>query len=188
MQKPTKAAKINISNKSGFGMQEIILISGATILATLLLMALSSLSGGFTSGTDPTSGHSRPMNLAVIIHLATVIPAIPLGAYILWRKKGDRLHKHMGRIWGLLMVVTALTSFWIGRPDEGIGGSGFSFIHIFSVVTLVSIPYGVWQIRRGNVQEHYRAMRGPYIGLLIAGLFAFIPGRVLGSLAFGAFM
>lgn len=188
MTKPVKTTKTNMPYKSGLGIQDIVLISGATILATFVLMALSSLSGGFTSGADPATGQFRPMSLAVIIHLATVIPATPLGAYILWRKKGDTLHKHMGRIWGILMIVTALASFWIGRPGQGIAGSGFSFIHIFSVVTLVSIPYGVWQIRRGNVQEHYRAMRGPYIGLLIAGLFAFIPGRILGSLAFGSFL
>lgn len=185
MTKPEKALKPHPLKQVGFTTQNIILMVGATILLTLVLMALSSLSGGFGSGSDVAARQSRPMSLPVMIHLSTVIPAIPLGAFVLWRKKGDRLHKHMGRIWAMLMLTTAIASFWIGRPEQGLGGTGLSFIHIFSVVTLFSIPYGIWQIRRGNVQEHYRAMQGPYIGLLVAGLFAFIPGRVMGSLVFG---
>ncbi|QTD54830.1 DUF2306 domain-containing protein [Parasphingorhabdus cellanae] len=185
MAKPEKAIESDVQKRSGYHIQNIILVVGATLLATLVLMALSSLSGGFAYNAQTEALQQRSMSLPVKLHLATVIPAIPLGAYVLWRKKGDRLHKHMGRIWAVLMVTTAIVSFWIGRPGTGIAGTGFSFIHIFSVVTLVSIPYGIWQIRRGNAQEHYRAMQGPYIGLLIAGLFAFIPGRVLGSLVFG---
>ncbi len=185
MTKPKEAVQSEMQKNSGYNIQNIILLGGATILATLVLMALSSLYGGFAYSADVEIAQKRPMSLPVIIHLATVIPSIPLGAYILWRKKGDRLHKHMGCIWGMLMVTTAIVSFWIGRPGQGIGGTGLSFIHIFSVLTLVSIPYGIWQIRRGNVVEHYRAMQGPYIGLIIAGLFAFIPGRAMGSLVFG---
>ncbi len=173
-----------LENQKGMNARNIILGAGVTILATLVLMALASLFGGFASGTETAIARTR-INLPIIIHLSTVIPAIPLGAYILWRKKGDGLHKIMGRIWGMLMIVTAISSFWIGRPGSGLGGTGFSFIHIFSVVTLVSIPMGIRAIRKGDVTGHYRAMQGPYIGLLIAGLFAFIPGRVLGSLIFG---
>lgn len=176
--------EVKLENQTGLSAKNIILGAGATILATLVLMALVSLSGGFVSGTEAAVARTR-INLPIIIHLSTVIPAIPLGAYVLWRKKGDWLHKIMGRIWGVLMIVTAISSFWIGRPGSGLGGTGLSFIHIFSIVTLVSIPMGIWAIRKGDVVGHYRAMQGPYIGLLIAGLFAFIPGRLLGNLIFG---
>ncbi|MEP3225164.1 MAG: DUF2306 domain-containing protein [Parasphingorhabdus sp.] len=185
MNKAENTGKSVAQKKNGSSPQNIILGLGATILATLILMALSSLSGGFASGSASEAVRRPALSVPVIIHLATVIPAIPLGAYILWRQKGDWLHKQLGRTWGLLMMVTALASFWIGRPGHGIAGSGLSFIHIFSIVTLISIPYGIWQIRRGDVEAHYRAMQGPYIGLLVAGLFAFIPGRVMGALVFG---
>ncbi len=185
MAKPKDAVQSEMQKNSGYNIQNIILVVGATLLATLVLMALSSLSGGFASSVDTKVPRRPAISLPVMIHLATVIPAIPLGAYVLWRKKGDRLHKHMGRVWAALMVTTAIASFWIGRPGSGIAGTGFSFIHIFSVITLFSIPYGIWQIRRGNVKAHYQAMQGPYIGLLVAGLFAFLPGRIMGSLVFG---
>lgn len=167
----------------GYSVPGIVIMAGATILLTLLLMAFSNFGSGDLATTARVTDR---LTLPVILHLATVIPALPLGAYILLRRKGDRLHKFLGRMWGSLMMITAITSFWLGRSDgSGLFGTHLSFIHIFAVVTLVSIPFGVWQARVGNIKQHYRAMLGPYIGLIIAGIFAFIPGRIMGSLVFG---
>ena len=117
---------------------------------------------------------------AVPLHLATVIPALPLGLWLLLRPKGTPTHRMLGRVWGMLMLVTALDSLLI-RQITG----GLEPIHIFSVVTLVSIPAGIVAARRGNIAGHRRAMTGPYIGLIVAGLFALAPGRLLGTLIFG---
>ncbi|MFK7843538.1 MAG: DUF2306 domain-containing protein [Sphingorhabdus sp.] len=171
-------------NSTGLSIRSAILAAGATILITLVLMALVSLSGGFVSGAE-TPGARPRISLPIMLHLSTVIPAIPLGAFVLWRKKGDNMHRRLGRIWAVLMLVTAISSFWIGRPGTGIAGSGFSFIHGFAVWTLFSVPYAVYKVRKGNIEAHLRAMQGLYIGLLIAGLFSFIPGRIMGSLVFG---
>lgn len=170
--------------KMGYSPLGLILITGATVLLTLILMALSNFGEANQVSEIPTA--QERLTLPIIIHLATVIPALPLGAYILLRRKGDRLHKFLGRIWAALMFTTAIVSFWIGRPNgSGLFGTHLSFIHIFAVITVVSIPMGIWLARTGNIKDHYRAMQGPYIGLLIAGLFAFIPGRIMGSLVFG---
>ncbi len=175
------------TQKSGYSFASMLMVGGATILLTLVLMAFSNF-GSEQSASELPAARER-LTIPIIIHLATVIPALPLGAYILWRRKGDRLHKLLGRIWAALMFTTAIVSFWIGRPDGSeLFGTHLSFIHIFAVITIVSIPLGIWMARIGNVKEHYRAMQGPYIGLIIAGLFAFIPGRILGNLAFGGFM
>ncbi|VWX60770.1 DUF2306 domain-containing protein [Sphingorhabdus sp. 109] len=173
----------NSSIAKGYSVPGMIMIAGATILLTLLLMALTNFGSGNAAAAASVSDR---LTLPVILHLATVIPALPLGAYILLRRKGDRLHKILGRTWGGLMMTTAITSFWLGRSDgSGLFGTHLGFIHIFAVVTLVSIPLGVWQARIGNIKEHYRAMQGPYIGLIIAGIFSFIPDRILGNLVFG---
>jgi uncharacterized membrane protein len=59
----------------------------------------------------------------------------------------------------------------------------FTWIHLFTVVTLVSLPLGIYRIRRGNVRGHAAAMKGLFIGgLVIAGIFTLIPGRILGNL------
>jgi len=117
---------------------------------------------------------------ALWIHLVTVVPAVPLGAWVLWGRKGTRGHKAAGRIWALLMLVTAIDSFWIRSLSGGIGP-----IHIFSVLTLWWIPVGVWHARRGNVEGHRQAMVGVYIGLCVAGGFAMVPGRFLPHMLFG---
>lgn len=149
------------------------LIAGAAIaLVTFTLTALS-------FGLSPTTDGEKAMSLALVIHLATVLPALPLGAYILLRPKGGRPHRLLGRIWAALMVITAVSSFWLQE------GGRLSFIHIFSVVTLVSIPLAVFWIRRGNVERHRRAMTNIYIRLVVAGLFAFAPGRLLDSWPLG---
>lgn len=169
--------------KMGYSPLGLIMMTGVTVLLTLILMALSNF--GSADGASELPSVRERLTLPIIIHLATVIPALPLGAYILWRRKGDRLHKFLGRIWAALMFTTAIVSFWIGRPNgSGLFGTHLSFIHIFAIVTIVSIPMGIWLARTGNIKDHYRAMQGPYIGLIIAGLFAFLPGRILGSLVF----
>jgi uncharacterized membrane protein len=146
-------------------------VGAATTLLTFTLMALS-------FGLTPGPGQPTALTLPVIIHVGTVLPALPLGAYILLRRKGGRLHRLLGRIWAGLMVTTAISSFWLG--DHGI-----SFIHIFSVVTLISVPLAIFWARRGDIERHRRTMRNVYIGLVVAGLFSFAPGRLLAGWLYG---
>lgn len=122
----------------------------------------------------------RTPQWAIAIHLLTVVPALPLGAYVLLSPKGDARHRMLGKIWATMMLVTAIDSFWIREITGHIGP-----IHIFSVVTLISIPLAIYRIRKGDVTGHRRAMLGPYIGIAVAGAFAFMPGRMLGSMLFG---
>jgi len=155
----------------GFGIRSYVAVAAATILLTA---ALTALSVGPAPSTRP-----EPMSAALIIHLATVLPALPLGAYLLVRRKGDPLHRVLGRIWAAMMVVTAISSFWLRSNGS------LSPIHIFSVMTLISIPVSIAAIRRGNIVRHRGAMTGMYIGLVVAGGFAFLPGRLLHSWLFG---
>jgi uncharacterized membrane protein len=150
-----------------FGVRDFALMGVAITLLTATLTALS-------FGMAPST-RSEAMSLALIIHLGTVLPALPLGAYILLSRKGGRVHRLLGRTWAGMMMVTAISSFWLTS------NGGLSPIHIFSVMTLVSIPMAVVAIRRGHVERHRRAIMGVYIGLVIAGAFAFLPGRLLNT-------
>ena len=121
---------------------------------------------------------------AVIAHLSTVLVALPLGVSQLVLPKGTFRHRTVGYIWVTLMVVTALISFAI----HGLNPNGLSWIHIFSVLTLVTAPLIVLYARRGQVEKHRGAVLGLMLGgLVIAGLFTFIPGRALGQLVFRLF-
>jgi uncharacterized membrane protein len=125
----------------------------------------------------PGDGIGRHSPVLLGLHIATVIPALPLGGYVLWSRKGNARHKLLGRIWAMLMMITAIASLGL-RSNDG----AMSPIHIFSFMTLISIPLGIYYARIGNIAAHIGAMRGPYIGMAIAGVFAFAPGRILGAL------
>jgi uncharacterized membrane protein len=121
-------------------------------------------------------------DLALAVHLATVIPAMPLGLYIFLNRKGTPRHKVLGRIWLALMTVTATASLFITEINPG----AFSPIHLLSVVTLVTVPRAIWNARRGNIAGHRRAVLALFISaIVVAGLFTFLPGRLMWSWAFG---
>jgi uncharacterized membrane protein len=71
------------------------------------------------------------------------------------------------------MLLTALSSFWITRDGQ------WSWIHLLSAWTLVSLASAIYAIRRGNLRAHRGFMVGTYLGLLGAGAGALAPGRTL---------
>ena len=157
----------------GFSLPVLATVLGTTIGATVLLIHIGPISA-------PAATAYRTPGWATALHLATVLPALVLGLVVLARRKGDMLHRLLGRIWMLLMVATALTSFWIRGPEGTLSG-----IHLFSVGTLVAVPISLWRIRRGDVRAHRQIMVSLYIGLLVAGAFALAPDRVAGRFVWG---
>lgn len=149
---------------------------GFTALLVLGVIVVAVLARSFTG----PSGYRTPA-WAIWVHLATVLPALPLGTWLLWRPaKGDTAHRIGGRVWVVLMIVTAIDSFWIRTITGGIGP-----VHIFSVVTIVQLPRAIWFARSGQIERHLKTMRGVFFGLIAAGLFAMAPGRTLWALLFG---
>lgn len=124
--------------------------------------------------------HSTPV---IQIHTYAAILALFLGVILLSMRKGSRLHKKSGKIWVLLMVVVAVSSFWI----NGIKMVGpFSPIHILSVLTLWAVFEGVRHIRAGRVNAHKRSMQQLFfLALVGAGFFTLIPGRLMYNVFFG---
>ena len=119
------------------------------------------------------------------IHLATIIPAFLIGTLQLFMTKGTPRHKLLGKIYMTLMLVTAtITLFMPARVGPQIVGH-FGYIHLFSLLVFYSVPTAYINARRGNVKAHRNAMIGLYVGgILIAGSFAFMPGRLLHSWLF----
>lgn len=123
--------------------------------------------------------------LLVYLHLATVIPAFFIGTWLLFSHKGSRAHRNLGKGYLCLMLVTAMITLLM--PAE-VGPSflgHFGFIHLFSVSVFYTVPAAFLAAKAGNVAKHRGNMIGLYVGgLLIAGGFAFMPGRVLHSWLF----
>lgn len=119
---------------------------------------------------------------AIQLHIATIIIALIATAFILTMRKGTRIHRYVGWIWAISMMVTSVITFWIDSFDMFYG---FSPIHIFSLVVLFNVPYAIISIRRGNVEAHKRAMLGVAVGALgVAGLFTLMPGRIMWEVLF----
>lgn len=116
------------------------------------------------------------------LHLTSALTALAIGVVLMMRVKGTTLHKLLGWTWVLAMGSTAVSSLFIREINHG----AFSFIHLLSGWTIVGLPGAVYAIKRGKVAIHRRAMTGMFVGgLLLAGLFAFIPGRLLWTVFLG---
>ena len=118
----------------------------------------------------------------VIFGRVPPVGCIPLTVIQLGRRKGGAWHRRLGWAWVILMTITAVSSFWI----HGIRLFGpFSPIHVLSVVTLVSLVYGIIARRMNRLRGHRIAMLGVAMGWAGAGLFTLLPGRIMGQVVFG---
>ncbi len=123
-------------------------------------------------------------SIAIQVHVAAALLALGIGAGILLGPKGTVPHRVMGWLWALAMTVVAFGSFWI-HELRLIGD--FSPIHILSVVTLIALPILIVRARQGDVRRHRRAVLLLYFGALgAAGIFAFMPGRIMNAVVFGS--
>jgi uncharacterized membrane protein len=65
-------------------------------------------------------------------------------------------------------------------------GGPWSPIHLLAIFTLAMLPIAVWRAHRHEVARHRRAILGLFLGaLVIAGLFTFLPGRIMHAVLFG---
>jgi len=131
------------------------------------------------------------MTLAPLLEAAQPIPLhafAAMGAFVLGivqfaAPKGTLPHRTVGWIWVGLMAAVSISSFWI----YGIRLWGrWSPIHLISIFTPIMLVLGVWFARRHNVRGHKITMISIFFGaLVIAGIFTFVPGRVMHAVAFG---
>ncbi|MGP4686368.1 DUF2306 domain-containing protein [Agrobacterium pusense] len=120
---------------------------------------------------------------AVQLHVATVIPAAIIGAVVLFSPKGTSLHRLLGKIWVVLMVVTSFSTFFIHELNVFYG---FSPIHLMSIFTIYGCLQSVYLARRGDIKRHMRIMQGVYLGgIVIAGGLTFLPTRIMNEVVFG---
>jgi uncharacterized membrane protein len=118
------------------------------------------------------------------LHAGAAIAAFGLGAVQLAAPKGTIPHRLFGWLWAGLMLAVVLSSFFIHTIR--LWGE-WSPIHLLSLFTLVMLPLAVLQARRHQVDRHRRAMLGLFVGaLVIAGVFTFLPGRIMHEVVFGS--
>ncbi|CDX36535.1 conserved membrane hypothetical protein [Mesorhizobium sp. ORS 3359] len=116
-------------------------------------------------------------------HAFAAFAALAIGGAQLALPKGTVRHRALGYAWVALMLVIAISSFWI-QQIRLIGS--FSPIHLLSILVLVTVPLAVWHARNHRVAKHRKVMISLYVFALIgAGVFTLLPGRIMHAVVFG---
>ncbi|MBI1360129.1 MAG: hypothetical protein GC155_07580 [Alphaproteobacteria bacterium] len=116
----------------------------------------------------------------VRVHVAAAISSFVLGFAIMLQRKGSRLHRKLGWGWSATMATTALSSFFILEDGQ------FVWIHALSAWTILLLPMALVAARAHRRKIHARLMTTLFLGgMIAAGLFTFLPGRLMWRLFFG---
>lgn len=121
--------------------------------------------------------------LAIQVHAIGAMAAIPLGLAQFFLPMNPTRHRILGWTWVAVMAAVAGTSFFI--HELRLVGP-WSPIHLLSIFTLGALVLAVAYARRGRIRQHRRTMMGMYVGgLVLAGLFTLVPGRLMHGVLFG---
>jgi len=102
------------------------------------------------------------------IHLAASIIALLTGAIVFFLPKAGAIHKRIGYVYVVSMIIVIITAFMIYRLT-----GGFNILHIAAVVSGIPLTLGMKAVifRRWNSNwflSHYENMCWSYIGLFAA--------------------
>lgn len=137
----------------------------------------------------------------IAFHLGAALLALVIGPVVLWSRRGQgriapgrpggprpNLHRALGMLWVLTMVVAAFTAAFI-RSENLPNIAGFSPIHLLIPLTLGTLVYAFVALRRGRIGAHRQAMVTLYLSAcVVAGAFTLLPSRYLGQLVWGQWL
>ncbi|WP_296745173.1 DUF2306 domain-containing protein [Mesorhizobium sp.] len=116
-------------------------------------------------------------------HAFAAFAALAIGGFQLALPKGTPRHRVLGYVWAALMLIIAISSFWI-QQIRLIGP--FSPIHLLSILVLITVPLAVWHAHNHRVAKHRKVMISLYVFALVgAGVFTLLPGRIMHTVVFG---
>ncbi|MFN7055459.1 DUF2306 domain-containing protein [Hyphomonas sp.] len=156
------------------------------IALAIALMAYAIVSHMMLAGEGPVRLRFDPAPLlqsplVLQLHVGAALTSFAIGCYLFAGVKGRTAHRTLGYLWVAAMAVTAISSFFLKTINPG----GFSLIHALSAWTMVMLPMGVAAARRRDIASHRKHMTGMFVGgMAIAGLFTFLPGRLMWHLFF----
>jgi len=119
---------------------------------------------------------SQEFTPVILVHLSSAVAALVLGIGVFLRRKGSFSHRVLGRAWVGLMLVTAISTYWIRASGS------FSWIHGLSAISIVALAFAVYFATTGNIRRHQRIMTAVFfVALVVAGVFTLLPQRLLGQ-------
>jgi uncharacterized membrane protein len=119
------------------------------------------------------------------LHAFAAMTAFVLGVVQIVSPKGTTLHRTLGWLWVAFMLIVCTSTYWI-HGDSWRLWRTWSPIHILSIFTAVMLVIGVAHARKHNITGHKITMICVFTGaLVIAGIFTFVPGRIMHTVVFG---
>lgn len=126
----------------------------------------------FTSANDPATLEFWITSMTGGIHALLAVICLLLGPVIFLRRKGDKSHKILGRIWASMMLalnITALLTYELhGRPN---------LFHAFAILNLIALIPAFIYIKKYQTSRnpkhltlHQELMAWAYFGLAAAGV------------------
>ena len=91
------------------------------------------------------------MTLSITIHLLGAVPALVIGAVMLFREKGTPSHKALGRVWVALILLVSISSFFVFEIRDGAGPSP---IHLLSIWTLIAVSLALYHNALPRTARH----------------------------------
>jgi uncharacterized membrane protein len=157
------------------------------VLGAGLLYIFSQVYGTLLVSRHLTTAHFRidPRPLlngwwVIQLHVAAAVSTFGIGVAIMLQRKGSRFHRQLGWTWSATMAFTALSSFFIQGEGQ------FSWIHGLSAFTVLLLPMALVAARAHKAKIHARLMMTLFLGgMIAAGTFTFLPGRLMWRLFFG---
>ena len=90
------------------------------------------------------------------LHLLTVVPCFIIGTVLLLIKKGTKTHIYFGRVYMVLMLITATITLFMPAEVGPTIFKHFGWIHCFSFLTLYTVPTAYLAVKKGNIKAHKR--------------------------------
>lgn len=119
--------------------------------------------------------------VAIQIHAVAALGALVTGSSLLILPRGRKAHRTLGIITAVLLAITAFSAMFIMHLNNGMP----SFIHIFVPITAMALFGVAMGVAKRDWKRHREAARGLIFGaLLIPGIIAFMPGRLLNYVVF----
>jgi uncharacterized membrane protein len=109
-----------------------------------------------------------------------------LATVLLLQTKGTARHKLLGKFFICLILFTSIATLFMPAEVGPRFFGHFGFIHLLSLNVIIGAVVAWRAARRGDIKTHKANMIGMYVfGFLVAGAFAFMPGRLLHQWLFG---
>jgi len=120
--------------------------------------------------------------LALRVHVAAAFAALAIGFVLMSGPKGRLMHRILGWAWMAAMLTVATSSFLFPFVLKG----HLDPFHAASAYVLIIAPMGLAAARRHDIRSHRIAMTNLFMfGLVVAGAFTFVPGRLMWRVVFG---